>query len=338
MNVEDWERFVCGILKCFWMEHFTDDKVEFRTACGGALSLMFRPLIFSMTPHLHSSSLSYKQLLLAGWTCNCSGGWWKSSSKEGGGRTNGYWEEEEWAWDGRREVKKSSYVALPNIEWPDLCSHCSPVSTGGGRATSLLPPPPPSLASALSLKGIWLRRSLRCCRLGWQEKAFGVGEPEQFRVESKLCQECREKPGNREERSGEQKKCQPDSERAGLEETWAWPSVLLTRPGSSLKRVSASGGPALTWLWCLWTLLFPGAGRVSFSPWWALVTLESQWNPVRFFFFSSDLGYLRWFIATSSTINLSIFESRRPQRVGLFPLVLCRLLGWSAVLPSAGFL
>lgn len=50
MNLEDWERFVCGILKCFWMEHFPDDKVEFRTACGGALSPMFSPLIFSMTP------------------------------------------------------------------------------------------------------------------------------------------------------------------------------------------------------------------------------------------------------------------------------------------------
>lgn len=40
----------------------------------------------------------------------------------GGGQTNRDWEEEEGAWDGRREVRKSSYVAPPNIEWPDLCS------------------------------------------------------------------------------------------------------------------------------------------------------------------------------------------------------------------------
>lgn len=185
----------------------------------GALSPMFSPLIFSMTPSpslilalLQTASSCRLDMQLSWRTV-------KVFKQIGWGADWRHWEEEEWAWDGRREVRKSSYVALPNIEWPDLSSHCSPVSTGGGRATSLLPPPPPSLASALSLKGIWLWRSLRCCRLGWQEKAFGVGQPEQFRVESKLCQECREKPGNREERSGEHKKCQPDSERAGLEET-----------------------------------------------------------------------------------------------------------------------
>lgn len=36
------------------------------------------------------------------------------------------------------------------------------------------PPPPPSPSPALSRKGIWLERSVRCCRHGWREDSFGV--------------------------------------------------------------------------------------------------------------------------------------------------------------------
>jgi hypothetical protein len=40
-------------------------------------------------------------------------------------------------------------------------------------------------------------------------------------------------------------------------------------------------------------------------------------------------------------INISIFESRLPQKLAVYFLVFCPLLGWAvwaAVLPSAGFL
>lgn len=66
---------------------------------------------------------------------------------------------------GRREVRKSSYVAPPNTQWPDLLGRRQPsVPAEGERLHSS----PRRLGRpALARKGIWQPRSARCCRLGW---------------------------------------------------------------------------------------------------------------------------------------------------------------------------
>lgn len=89
---------------------------------GGGSFSWWLPPSSPWHPHPRSSLVPSKQLILAGWTYNSLGGRGKSPSKWGGGQTTRDREEEEGAWDRRGKVRKSSYVALPNIEWPDLCS------------------------------------------------------------------------------------------------------------------------------------------------------------------------------------------------------------------------
>lgn len=72
-------------------------------------------------------------------------------------------------------------------------------------------------------------------------ESLGIWEPKQFRVESKLCQECREKLGTErklegsEGRGKEEEKSTPGPQ--ALAETRVWPGVWM--PGSEFSLMTA---------------------------------------------------------------------------------------------------
>lgn len=130
---------------------------------GRTLFPGFCTFLPSVTPH--------PQLHLAGWTCSSLGEWWNSPSKWGGGGgigIGGKGRGRGVGWEERGKEKFLRGTTKYSMTRPAGKTAALSVPEEGERLHSS-PPPPPSPSPALSSKGIWLERSVRCCRHGWRE-------------------------------------------------------------------------------------------------------------------------------------------------------------------------
>lgn len=105
---------------------------------GEHFSLNFSPLPSTLTPNPHHppSTSSCRLDVQFSWRMM------KLAKQMGWGRRNKDWEGRGGGlgWGGRGEVRKSFYVAHQIFNDQTCSEDCSPVSTRGGRATSLPPP------------------------------------------------------------------------------------------------------------------------------------------------------------------------------------------------------